>query len=156
SRQRTTGRRASDSEIDRALLISILAGYPDRVARCRPGAGGNRMELLFAGGGSAQLAESSVVRQADFLVAIDAEQRHGQAPGSQGTGRSAATIVRVASRVEPDWLLDLFIDSISESSELLWNTQAGRVECVKRLFYDQLVIDESRSPATGIKEAAEV
>jgi ATP-dependent helicase HrpB len=159
SRQKTGERgrreRAGDAEIDTALLISILAGYPDRVARCRPSAGG-RMELLFAGGGSAQLAETSVVRSAEFLVAIDAEQRHGQAPGSQGAGRSAATIVRVASSVEPDWLLDLFIDSIGESCELLWNAQSGRVDVVRRLVYDQLVIDESRSPATGMAEAGEV
>src|SRR5207237_8670063 len=72
-------------EREKELLISILAGYPDRVARRR--AEGVRrdvgvelrrdggVELLLAGGGTAELAPESVVRGAEFLVAVDAEER---------------------------------------------------------------------------------
>src|SRR5207248_3622331 len=65
---------ALSDEREKELLISILAGYPDRVARRR--AEGVRrdgsVELLLAGGGTAELAPESVVRGAEFLVAVDA------------------------------------------------------------------------------------
>ena len=142
--------------IDSSLLVSILSGYPDRVARARRNASGERIELLLSGGGSAILAETSVVRASEYLVAIDTEQRQGQAFGAAGGGRGATTLVRVASRIEPDWLLDLFIDSIRETVEMKWNEQAKRVEVVRRLIYDQLVIDESRSIAAKMAEATPV
>ncbi|MEW6730615.1 MAG: ATP-dependent helicase HrpB [Acidobacteriota bacterium] len=130
---------------DTALLIALLAGYPDRVARCRPNAGDKRVELLLANGGSAQLAESSVVQTAQFLLAIDAEQRQGQTLVTIGGGRSATTLVRLASAIEPDWLIELFFDAIQETDELIWDEQTERVEAVRRLYYDQLIIEESRS-----------
>jgi len=58
--------------------------------------------------------------------------------------------VRLASAIEPDWLIDLFADAISETTEAQWNAETERVEVVRRLIYDQLVLDESRvSEASG-------
>ena len=51
-----------------ALLISVLAAFPDRVARRRSGA-----ELQMAAGGSAVLAPNSTVTSADLLVAVEDE-----------------------------------------------------------------------------------
>ncbi|MET0624463.1 MAG: helicase-related protein, partial [Pyrinomonadaceae bacterium] len=135
------------------LLVSILAGYPDRVARRRAaperrdaadGRADSSVELLLSGGGTAELAPSSVVRGAEFLVAVDAEER-GDAP-QRTHARAAKTVVRLASAVEPDWLLDLFADSLAERVEARWNARDERVEVVRRLVYDQLVIDEWRAP----------
>jgi ATP-dependent helicase HrpB len=132
-------------EQERGLLISILAGYPDRVARRRAHAAGSReegAELLLSGGGAAVLAPESVVRRSEFLVAVDAEER-----GDAGRGRAGAskTIVRLASAIEPDWLLDLFADTLSEKVEARWNAQGERVEVVRRLVYDRLTVDEWRA-----------
>lgn len=117
------------------LLISILTGYPDRLARRRSVAahlertsGGN---LILAGGGTASLAETSVVRDAPFVVVVDAEQRPRQ-----------GIVVRLASGIEPEWLLDLYPDSISDINDAVWNAKAERVEAVGRLTYDGLVLDE--------------
>ena len=135
-------------EREKELLISILAGYPDRVARRRAtpdrrdpaqGRGEASAELLLSGGGTAELAPESVVRRAEFLVAVDAEERGGAA-------RAAKTVVRLASAVEPDWLLDLFADTLAEKVEARWNARDERVEVVRRLTYDQLVVDEWRAP----------
>jgi len=137
-------------EQERELLISILAGYPDRVARRRTpaaathsaqaiGARQEEAELLLSGGGAALLAPESVVRRAEFLVAVDAEER---VEGARV--RAAKTVVRLASAIEPDWLLDLFADSLSEKVEARWNAQGERVEVVRRLVYDQLTVDEWR------------
>ncbi|MGB7922220.1 MAG: ATP-dependent helicase C-terminal domain-containing protein, partial [Pyrinomonadaceae bacterium] len=143
----------SDSQ-ESELLISILAGYPDRVARRRPGAGEaneGSAELLLAGGGAASLAAESVVRQAEFLVAVDAGERREVARGRRSRGRGG-TLVRLASAIEPDWLLDLFADAISETTETEWNAETERVETVRRLVYDQLVLDESRGSEAGSRE----
>jgi ATP-dependent helicase HrpB len=137
---------------ERELLISILAGYPDRVARRRaPGGGadGEGAELLLSGGGAARLAPESVVRRAEFVVAIDAEERRQPGRGG-GSARGLRTQVRLASAVEPEWLLDLFAERIRETTEARWNAQAERVEAVRRLVYDQLVLEEWRAKdATG-------
>src|SRR5581483_282485 len=53
---------------DDALLMSVLAGFPDRVARRRSG-----NQVLLASGVSAELAGEPP--QYEFMVAIDAEDR---------------------------------------------------------------------------------
>jgi ATP-dependent helicase HrpB len=150
SKPRRAGDRAHPGED--ALLMSILAGYPDRVAKRRAPKSENR-ELLLSGGGAASLSRSSVVDQAEFMVAIDAEER-------REANQTRTRLVRVASRIEPEWLIDLFSDRIRETVEAKWNAQAERVEVVERLMYDQLAITENRvnpsaNPPAG-REAARV
>jgi hypothetical protein len=55
----------------------------------------------------------------------------------------------LASRIEPEWLLDLFPDRVREAVELEWSDPAERVEAFSRLTYDGLVIEESRSQAAA-------
>ena len=52
--------------------------------------------------------------------------------------------MRLASRIEPEWLLDLFADRVREESEVSWNEGGERVESSSRLLYENLVIEESR------------
>jgi ATP-dependent helicase HrpB len=128
------GARAAD--LDTALGLAVLAGYPDRVARRRkPGS----RELVLSGGGTARLADSSVV-DAELLVAVDAEER-------AAAGRAGTVLVRRASAVEAEWLLELEADRLRDTVEYPWNAEAERVEVVRRLLYDQLVLDEKRAPA---------
>ncbi len=122
---------------EEALLISVLAAFPDRVARRRPGG-----DLQFSNGSAAQLAPSSTVTDAPFLVAVEAEDRPDQ----------KSPLVRIASAVEPEWLLDLFPDRVRETSRVEWNRVAERVESVSALLFDQMPIEESRGtpdPATA-------
>jgi ATP-dependent helicase HrpB len=132
-----TPRPRTGEEVDQSLGLAILAGYPDRVARRRKAGGA---ELVLSSGGTAQLAQSSVVRDAELMVALDAEERGEQ-------GRAGVVSVRSASRVEPEWLLDLAADRLVERVEPVWNAEAGRVDVVRRLVYDQLTIEERRAPA---------
>ncbi len=122
-----------------ALLISILAGYPDRVAK-RRSLKPDLQDLLMSGGGAALLSTSSVVKQSELIVAVDAEERRDAV-----AGKRAGAIVRIASAIEPEWLLDLFADCLSETTEVNWNAQSERVEVTRRLLYDQLIIDEQQS-----------
>jgi ATP-dependent helicase HrpB len=140
------------------LLISILSGYPDRVARRRTtvneaGAASASIELQLSNGQTASLAPESVVRSADFMVCVDAEEQ--RAPGRGGRRAVGRTVVRTASAIEPDWLLDLFTGSIKESVQTEWNPEAERVETVRRLMYDELVLDESRAVETVSDEVTQ-
>jgi ATP-dependent helicase HrpB len=112
------------------LLRALLAGFPDRVARRRVNGAG----LLLCGGGAAQLAPESVAQQEDFVLALEAQERAGHLP-----------LVRLASKIEPEWLLDFFPDEISERDEAVWNAPAERVELVSRWYYGAVVMDETRS-----------
>jgi ATP-dependent helicase HrpB len=125
--------RADSHALEKALLMA----FPDRVARKR----GER--LLLANGTAAQLARESFV-QSEYLVAIEVDERDGQTP-----------LVRMASSVEPDWLLELFPDSIETREELTWNREAERVEARNQLRYEQLAIDESKGPPSDLPAAAE-
>src|SRR5262249_30729384 len=125
---------------EEAALIAILAGYPDRVGRLRQPAhatGRSAREVLLAGGGTAALSESSGGSGVDLVVAVDVEER------SEGQGRRRA-VVRAASAVEADWLLDLYTDAIRDTTEATWNAAAERVEVARRLSYDGLVLEETR------------
>ena len=144
---------------EEAACIALLAGYPDRVGRLRRPAhatGRTAREVVLAGGGTAALAESSGVADVDLVIAVDVEERtetHG-APG-RAPGRPRA-VVRMASAVEADWLLDLFTDAIRDTTEATWNASAERVEVVRRLSYDGLVLEETRGAKGDPAEIARV
>lgn len=137
-------RPASPKEHDDALRMALLAGFPDRVGRLRRPAnatGRAGLEVVFASGGSGVLHERSAVREADLVVAIDAEQR------TEGT--RSKVVVRLASAIEPDWLLELFTDDVTDTNEAEWNESAERAEVVRRLAYESLVLEESRVKGQG-------
>ena len=136
-----------DRETEDALLRCVLAGFPDRVAKRRTP---NGRELVLAGGGSAELAESSVVHDATFVVAVAAEERLAR-PGAARGG-----VVRLASSIEPEWLLDLAPDEVIERDEYLWDSAAERVVRLEQLRYGAVALQESRAPAPPSSEAARV
>ena len=120
------------------LLLSILSGFPDRVARRRTG-----NQLLLSTGISAELIGHPPA--SEFLLAIDAEDRK----------QNSQPLIRLVARVEPEWLLELFPDHIEETSNLEWNRVTERVERVRALLYDKLVLEESRGNAAE-PEAADL
>src|SRR6218665_2074596 len=133
---------ATPEAVEQALMLSVLAGYPDRVARRRKP---RSPDLLLFGGGTAQLSENSAVQEPELLVAVDIEERPGR-----------GVIVRLASAVEPEWLLDLYPDALEELDTLQWNAESRRVERITRLAYRHLVLEETRAPAPPSEEAARV
>ena len=124
-RRHVRTRRASDE----ALGIAVLAAFPDRLARRR-----NGQDLVLSGGaGSAVLAETSACR-ASLMVAVDVKERRDR----------GVPLVRLASAVEPEWLIDLFPERVEERRGVEWNRNAERVEAVDALVFEGLVIDETR------------
>jgi ATP-dependent RNA helicase HrpB len=119
------------------LPLSILAAFPDRVGRRRK----DNQLLLASPGGSARLACES---QADFLVAVDIEDRT----------EHALPLVRMYCPIQPEWLIDLFPDRVHERSGVEWNRAAERVDSTSALLYDGLVIEETRSGSPDPEQAA--
>jgi len=124
------------SDPDVQLRLALLAGHPDRVAR-RQGERG----LALAGGGAAKLAEESVVRSAPWLLAL----------GARATPRGIR--VDLASAIEPDWLLELFPDSIEEDELVTFNDARERVEASWRVLFAGLSLEEG--PTEGDPEAVQ-
>ena len=121
----------------------ILAGYPDRVAsRLRPGA----RALAIAGARTGELSESSAVRDALWMVAVDAED----------VPRKTGVVVRLASAIEPDWLIDLFPGAVKETHAVEWDAQRSRVRAVERLEFGGLTLHENESDSAAPEDAAKV
>ena len=125
------GRTLAAADREAALLVSILTAFPDRVARRRQGA-----DVQLATGTAAELAPNSTVTDAELFVAVEAEDRSDR----------KAPLVRLASAIEPEWLLDLFPDRLREVSTLAWNRAGERVEAVTSLMFDQIAIETRRTP----------
>ena len=135
--------RYCPTDNEEALLLCILAGFADHVAMRRHPGG---TELVLANGTRADLSSQSVVHDARLMVAV-------QATAAGGRGR---TMVHWASRVEPEWLLDLYPDALDSTDEVEWNPKNERVESVSRLTYGSIVLDETRKLADPSLEASEV
>jgi ATP-dependent helicase HrpB len=71
------------------------------------------------------------VRDAPWMVAVDAEVRAGK------------TLVRIASEIEPEWLIDLFEDRIRETADVSWDDAKQKVVGGSKMVYDALAIAES-------------
>jgi ATP-dependent helicase HrpB len=119
-----------DAAREDALLISVLTAFPDRVARRRQGS-----DLQLAAGTSAQLAPNSTVT-ADLMVAVEAEDRKDQ----------RTPLVRLASAIEPEWLVELFPERLRETSTLEWQRAGERVEAVASLLFEQIPLETRRTP----------
>lgn len=124
-RPRGSGNRARGE--DDALLMSVLAAFPDRVARHRTGT-----QVLLSGGGSAELMTGAP--EYEFMVAVDIEDRK----------EKPLPLIRMTSRIEPEWLIDLFPEQVRDENNLVWNRDAERVDASSMLLYDDLVLQESR------------
>lgn len=117
------------AELDEALRRALLAAFPDRAGRRVR----ERSEsVLLCRGGAVQLAQSSAVRDAEYLLAIDVETRK--------TGGKRGTLVRIASEIDPMWLLDL--DWVRDVDEHFFDAERDRVFRKTGIYYGDIAIDE--------------
>ena len=144
SRQSAASDAGAEDE-ERSLLLCVLSGFADRLARRRrPG----QPELLLASGNAARLADTSVVRDAELLVALDLDER------SHGGGQ--AVTVRLASAVRPEWLFERYSERIELVEELSWNEAHERVEHATRLTFGAVVLEEQVAAAEPSDAASAV
>ncbi len=133
------GRNASDDE---AFLRLLVAAMPDRVARRR--AAGEARGIMVGGRG-VRLAQESAVRDASLFLCVELS--------AGAAGARSEALVRLASRVELDWLPQ---DEQRQETGLVFDEQSERIVGRHRLLYRDLVIEESSSslPGAGLVSSA--
>jgi ATP-dependent helicase HrpB len=137
-------KNASANDHDILLKLPLLA-YPDRVVRRR---GADPRGGVMVGGGGIRLAAESVVWDYEFFVALDA--RHD----ARSTAQEA--LVRLASRIEPAWLEELFPNSIRRNRDAVYDEARDRVVGRGRALYRDLVIREDTDAAVDAATAGRV
>jgi ATP-dependent helicase HrpB len=136
------GAEGGGAGLEDSLLRSLLAAYPDRVARRREPRGPRG---VMVGGRGVRLAEESAVLDAALFVCVDLD-----------AGRSAPlaeALVRKASEAQPQWLP---AERLRTAVELEFDESRERVAAWKRTRYEDLVIAEAEVPPPDATEAARV
>jgi ATP-dependent helicase HrpB len=122
TRDRVDPRRPSTEE---AFLRSLLAAFPDRLARRRE-AGGRRG--IMVGGRGVRLAPSSGVTESELFLCIDVD-----------AGQTEA-LVRQASAVRRDWLPS---SQVRVTTEVFFDAATERVAARRRTCFEDLVLEEN-------------
>jgi len=124
----TTGSRCAESDPE-APLRAVLEGFPDRVTR-RRSAGEPRG--LMVGRTGVRLAESSGVRDAELLIAVELH--------AGGGPRQAESTVTIASALEESWIED----RIQTTRGIELDESTGCVVEFSRRMYRDLCVGETR------------
>ncbi len=121
-----------------AFLQSLLAAFPDRLAKRRDSSGGKG---VMVGGRGVRLAPQCAVTDAELFLCIDVD-----------AGQTEA-IVRQASAVERDWLP---AELVRTADEVFFHPTQKAVVARRRTYWDDLVIDEVNVPVTLGESSAAV
>lgn len=108
-----------------ALMQALLEGFPDRLCKLR---GGTQDRALMVGGRGVRLDGASRVRGEPLFLAIELNDAGGEARA------------RMVSAVERAWLPDDFVRPVEE---LFFNPSRGQVEARARVYWDDLLLEET-------------
>jgi ATP-dependent helicase HrpB len=128
-RRHRAGRPVEDPGDD-AILKWLLLAYPDRLVR-RRGAEGTG---LMVGGRGVRLAPGSVVRDAEFFLALDAREE------SRGGRREVQ--VFLASAIDPRWLEEVRPGSLHCRKSTVFDSVRRRAVGVSQVWYEDLLLRE--------------
>jgi ATP-dependent helicase HrpB len=106
------------------LRHALLTGYPDRVARRR-----SADKVTLASGHGAVVGRDSGVHNADWLIALDVTS-------GRTTARTEA-VIRVASRIEPEWLTPTRSEVLRDVDPASGTVRARAVD-----WYDAVILTE--------------
>ncbi|MEM6730630.1 MAG: helicase-related protein, partial [Myxococcota bacterium] len=128
----TDGERASADPLRRA----VFRAFSDRLAK-RMGESEGRIQVLLSAGGRAELAENSVVRDSEWMVALGTEMR-----GPRGREKTTVTL---ASAVEREWIEEELAGEIRAVEDL--KLESGRVMQTEGFKLGELWLDRDHRPA---------
>jgi len=120
-----SGGRAADSPLTPGLLLAFA--YPDRIAKRRPG-GDARYQL--ANGRGVSFAEPESIARADFVVAVDLDDR----------GRDARILL--AAPLDLADLLEHFEPQLVRADEVVWDARTEAVVARRTVRFGELVLEE--------------
>jgi ATP-dependent helicase HrpB len=122
-----------------ALGRALLAAFPDRLARLRPG---SRDRGAMVGGRGVRLDAASRVRDEPLFLALDVDDA------------GAEVRVRLASAVDRGWLDDDAAPHLTRGEQIVFAPARRQVEARVRTCWLDLVIDETPVAITDIDRAA--
>ncbi len=141
-----SSRPSPDGQVPSSRLLQLpLLAYPDRVCKRREN---DPMRGLMVGGGGVHLAESSIVRDGDFFLALDAQQ--------QIRAGKRQSQVRISSRIEPQWLQELFPASITQRDQTSWDEDRRQVVARRIVYYLDLPLRSSELPQVDQHQARRI
>jgi ATP-dependent helicase HrpB len=117
------------SDPDRLLHQLVLLAYPDRVCRRRAG---DPKAAVMVGGVGIRLDAASAVHESEYFVAVD--------PRQDDRTRNREAVVRIASRIEPEWLPTFFPQSIHKVRTPRYDEDRHRVVATVETRYLDLVL----------------
>jgi len=131
---------------DRESLGSraLLAAFPDRLARVRrPPASRREWELVWPLGGASRVSDDGSFREG-FYVVPEALQVEG----------AGWLRVGAARRVREDDWLEVLLEDLQETREVRWVPEGERVEAVRCLWYERLLLEEraDREPSAEAED----
>lgn len=132
-RQVRGGREGKDWE--KGLAESILAAYPDRVAKRRKGE-----EYTVAGGIAAKLG-APLPKPAEWIVAVELDEM----------SERGMVMIRAACPIEPEWLLDF---PVEEAERYVWSRDKERFEQESAIVFHGLTVEASLNPRPQTAEAS--
>jgi ATP-dependent helicase HrpB len=142
-RQSAKGKGEIGGADESELLKLVLWAYPDRVCRRRGGADRG----VMVGGGGVRLAVESVVKQAEFFVAVDARQDERSA--------TREAFVRIASAIDVAWLEEMFPGQVRREREFVFDEGRGRIVAHARTWYRDLLLREDKDAPVDAATATE-
>src|SRR4051794_16463808 len=123
----------------------VLAGFPDQVA-ARLDAGTLRCALVH--GRRGVLARESAVHDASLLVASEIRE-------IESSEKERQVLLTLATKIDEEWLRQLFPESFREESRVEWDAAVRRVIGRRvTLFHDLVLRSEEFTPADNPSAAA--
>jgi ATP-dependent helicase HrpB len=119
-------------------MHALLEAFPDRLAKLRPG---TQDRGLMVGGRGVRLETSSCVHGQPLFLAIELNDAGGEAR------------VRIASGVERSWLPATRLDT---REELFFNPTRRQVEARSRVYWDDLLLEETPVAIQDFTAAAQL
>jgi len=118
----------TDLGADEPFLRSLLAAYPDRLARIRER--GSRRAVMVGGRG-VRLADESALVDEELFLCIDVDSVGGEAR------------VRQASAINREWLPE---EQVKTETVIEFDEQSGKIVARRRVSFDDLVLEEGTAP----------
>lgn len=131
-------RAARADRPEEALMQALLEAFPDRLAKLRTG---TQDRALMVGGRGVRIDGGSRVRGEPLFLAIDINDAGGEARA------------RMVSAVEREWLS---VDVLRTREELFFNPSKGQVEARQRIYWIDLMLEETPVSITDWPAAAEL
>ncbi len=146
---RLAGRQGLKTETkpadDEELCKCVLAGFADQVA-IRRDSGTLRCRIVHGRAGA--LARNSVVRDAPLLVASEIDEIQA--------GKELSVLLNLATRIEEDWLAELFPEAVTTQADVFYDASMKRVVQEEQRLYHDLVLEAKRSGNPSPDAAAHI